>query len=89
LSTTFQGFYKIDQAVCKESVGKKWGVGTLDKESAAIIMNKTNGFGIIRIFIVAFADIGFNHIVKHLESISYHHRRFLGENLEKFLKGYD
>jgi hypothetical protein len=62
-------------------------VGALNKEFAAIIIDKIDRFRIIRVFINAFSHISRHHVVKHLKNISKYPGRIHGHDFGEILKG--
>ncbi len=87
LAASLEGFYQFDQAVGKQSVCKKRVVCSFHKQFAAIVVGIIDGFGVIGVFINAFPDIGFHHIVKHLKNTARHNFRMGNQFVEKLLKG--
>gem|GEM_PF-1464788 len=75
------------QPVCEEPVGEKGMVRPLHKQAARVIVDKVDGFGIVRIFVYALAHIAVHHVIEHLEDIAKDQPGRLAQKVREFGEG--
>ena len=70
LDTLTEIFRQFDQAIGEKPICKKGVVGTLDEQSAGIVISKVDRFRILLMFIYPFFNILINQVMKNLKNIA-------------------